>query len=327
MVDPVVTPATSGAPSTPATPPAPGNTTQEIEGLASTAQNPPNVEISGLSTPSNSGQAAPLTLGSTEPLTLGTSQPLAPQAPLDLPGTEPSSTGPTHDPNSSLPNITEMETTLAQTGTLLPEIEVKPTTTVKLDVSPLAALQPEKIKESGEPETQATQITAVDSSPDQPAFHHIQLGNTQQHHFSQAAAINFPNLPYWIFSAIILFIQAVTGISQFLHFVFIQYPPLDQMVLTLQMAESELNVYMVKIGVLSFVVITSLVFALVMFCHNKLRTNIVFIGISFALILINFFVQNSYVLPHLIPGNPFQIPQVIQDITTPTQPQTDSNSY
>jgi hypothetical protein len=287
-------------------PSGPAINTQAIEGIDSTT-------IS-----QDSSQSVP----ATQPLTLPdnfTPPVITPPDPINQPADfiQPVST-PTKKVESALPSITEMEQVLRQDVTLLPGIEIKKVVE-PVDRSPLAALQPDQLKENSDP-----LITSVSENHqnEAPRLSHFELATTKQ-------IANKPlvptteededmllSFPLSVVMGAILGVQVMMALIQSLYFMIVQYPRLDSLLMMKQIAQFQVTLHFIKLGVLGFFALGSLAIIVMSLLQLNKSLHKIVIGIGLSLCVANFFVQIIFVRPELAAGNIFSIPQLLKEMTS-----------
>lgn len=201
---------------------------------------------------------------------------------------------------AQMPDITQMMKDLEKSGCLLPELQVK--NIKQLDTSPLAALQP------GHQEDKSFFSSPTDKAPLKvlPAVELTSSGKVKP-------AEPHPELPLFVFVAVIAIVQAIQGLTQLTHFWLVKYPQFEQMIIANVITTMEIDAAVVRSALLGiFAAISLITGVLLLFkkshSHSKLMYAVV------AVIIINFITQNVMGRGTFASGNPIQLPETIAEI-------------
>ncbi|GEM_PF-3562133 len=233
-----------------------------------------------------------------------------PQAttPITLPGTEPSTSA-----TSTVPDINKIQQTLQESGSLLPEFSVQETAVP--DNSPLAALQPERVRNGvvfTPPQPAAAPVTHL---PD------VYLANTAKPlTASQLKTDEKPNnIPIFFFLGLGLFAQILQGISQLFHYILVQYPRLEQMIASGTLSLTEMNTSSMKGLVLAGFIAVSIFLLVIVFAQNVFLRPLIFY-LALIVLTMNVVIQNIYLQPHFASGNPFNFQATVLEIMNSQNP-------
>jgi hypothetical protein len=203
---------------------------------------------------------------------------------------------------AGLPDVSQMQELLMQSGALLGDLNVKEIQ--KKDTSPLAALQPDRIRQTGEPT-----ISPITAPSMEPHLNSIALANAG---YGKVTQDGF-QFPFFLLAAAVLFLQAVQGVFQLIHFILVKFPLFEHMLVMNQLLPNQINIYTVKAIILAGLVLLSTVIgSRILMRHQSISLPFWIIGIS--LIALNAFWQNMMTQPEFASGNPLQLPKIIQEI-------------
>jgi hypothetical protein len=205
---------------------------------------------------------------------------------------------------SKMPNIEQMMKDLEKSGCLMPDLQVK--VTHRSDNSPLAALQPDRLKDKG------AYFEDPNAEPAKPILPEIQLATT-----SVARPKNAPTekheLPMFVFIAIIGIIQVIQGAAQVAHFMLTRYPQYEQLIISTQLTTTEVNATVIKAAFIGFIAFITFFTSLTLIIR-RVKNHSVMLYVSVALIMLNFVVQNVMAGHEFVSGNPLSLPATLSEI-------------
>lgn len=280
----------------------PVTSTTTIEGIDSAAQSGYHVDPFG-PTPTSEPQLAPVV---PEEVSSATAMPEIPTAETQSPPITPVSDENNQvRPNAAtllaqMPDITQMMKDLEKSGCLLPELQVK--NIKQLDTSPLAALQP------GHQEDKSFFSSPTDKAPLKvlPAVELTSSGKVKQ-------AETHPELPLFVFVAVIAIVQAIQGLTQLTHFWLVKYPQFEQMIVANVITTMEIDAAVVRSALLGiFAAISLITGVLLLFKKSHSHSKLMYAVVT--VIIINFVTQNVMGRGTFASGNPIQLPETIAEI-------------
>lgn len=203
-----------------------------------------------------------------------------------------------------MPSIEQMMKDLEKSGCLLPELKV--TQSQHVDTSPLAALQPNRLNNP------SAEISTPSSEQPKPILPEVQLATTGKP-VAQRQSKQPVELPLFVFTGVVCFIQAIQGVTQVIHFFLIEYPRYEQLVITGTLTTTDVNTTVVKGLIIAGLALISFVtlFVLVAKRSTNHSPSLYF---SVALIVLNFYVQNVMVAGQFASGSPLVLPEIIGEI-------------
>ena len=243
----------------------------------------------------------------------------------DLPGTEPPAPPITEASTlppglQNLPDIAKMEADLGKSGILLPELQMSAQANQPLpDNSPLAALQPAKLKNSSDAYTTPAQPVA-----NVPRLNPIQLATPTAGIFTASLLPEGISFPWQLIVGGLLFISALWGILQVAVFARTQYPALYQLVATNAMPISELNTAMGKAALVGGLATVNLCFILVVAFVGQTKQKLLLFIAAVILVVAGTIVQQRIAPPQLTSGSPLDLWHVL---TTPVPSVPTTSSY
>ena len=289
-----------------------------IEGITPVGA-PPGVKTDVI--PVSSDPFAPAALPEIGPDPTTPSNTTIPATPIKTPAPNPVATPPSAtDILATIPPIAEMQLQLKGSGMLVPELRVESVPVT--DTSPLAALQPDRLKEG--PVSFTTPPTG-DGSPKLPDF---QFKNTTPQPVAEPVpGDQAPGIPLYLFLGMALLVESVIGIIQLIHFIVVKYPRLEGMLVMGQILPTQVNVNVISAVGLGFLMILTLVLAITFFIQNA-KVSTILLFSSIALLGLNILVQNRLLGETFSSGNPMAIPATIREISTQLRmPNGDSTQY
>ena len=205
---------------------------------------------------------------------------------------------------SNMPNIEQMMKDLEESDCLMPDLQVN--STHRIDNSPLAALQPDRLKDK------VAYFEDPNTEPDKPILPELQLA-TSSIARPRSAPVEKQELPMFVFVAIIGLIQAVQGTAQVAHFILVLYPQHEQLIVSTQLTTTELNTTVIKAALIGFIAFITM-FTSLLLTVKRVKNTDPLLYVSVALIVINFFVQNIMASREFSSGSPLALPKTLSEI-------------
>lgn len=205
---------------------------------------------------------------------------------------------------SNMPNIEQMMKDLEKSGCLIPDLHIK--TTQRTDTSPLAALQPDRLKDKG------AYFEDPNAEPVKPILPEVQLATTSVARPKNAVTEKH-ELPIFVFVAVIGIIQSIQGATQVAHFMLVRYPQYEQLIISAQLTTTDVNTTVIKAAVIGLIAVITLCIALGLFVR-RVKNHSAMLYVSVALIVINFFVQNFMAGQEFVSGSPLTLPATLSEI-------------
>jgi hypothetical protein len=206
---------------------------------------------------------------------------------------------------SQMPDIFQMMKDLEKSGCLLPELQIK--STERVDTSPLAALQPQRLKDQ-------RFFSAPSDQPQTPQLPDVKLTETG----AVKHPAQFAELPMFVFVSLIAFIQSVQGFAQVAHFGLITYPQYEQMVISTQLTTTDVNATVIKALIIAGLAVFSILMGLILLVKRAKNHSILIYGVV-ALIVLNFFTQNMMARKEFASGNPLVLPEILGEVISKAQ--------
>lgn len=207
---------------------------------------------------------------------------------------------------SQMPPIAQMMKDLEKSGCLLPELQIK--STERVDTSPLAALQPQRLKDQ-------RFFTSPTDQPQTPVLPDVKLTETGVNkHPAQLS-----ELPMFVFVSLISFIQSIQGFAQVAHFAVITYPKYEQMVINTQLTTTEVNATVIKALIIGGLAAFTLLMGVILLFKRAKNHSILLYAVV-ALVVMNFFTQNMMARKEFASGNPLVLPEIISEVISKSQP-------
>lgn len=203
-----------------------------------------------------------------------------------------------------MPSIAQMMKDLEKSGCLLPELKV--TQSQHVDTSPLAALQPNRLNNP------SADISTPSSEQPKPILPEVQLASTGKPIIRKKAKEPV-ELPLFVFTGVVCFIQAMQGVTQVIHFFLIEYPRYEQLVINGVMTTTDVNAAVVKGLIIAGLALVSFVTLFVLLAKRSTNHSPSFY-FSVTLIVLNFYVQNIMVAGQFASGSPLVLPETIGEI-------------
>jgi len=204
---------------------------------------------------------------------------------------------------NQIPDMKQMMKDLEKSGCLLPELNVK--ATERVDTSPLAALQPQRLKDGG------VFFSTPSNEPIKPILPEVQLATTSAGQPKQRAEKG--ELPLFVLTAVIGLVQSIQGVAQATHFALIRYPLYKQQNATTQLTTTDANAAAIKaaaIGLLA--IITALISLMLIVRRTKNHSPLLYVSVMF--IILNFFAQNFLRGGDFVSGSPLELPSILSEI-------------
>jgi hypothetical protein len=206
---------------------------------------------------------------------------------------------------SKIPDVGTMMKDLEKSGCLLPDLKVNKT--LHVDTSPLAALQPNRLKDQG------NYISTPGSDQPKPVLPEVQLATTSVPEQKQHVRKDAGELPLFVFTAIICLIQVVQGATQVAHFFLIRYPQYEKLVINGQLTTTDVNATVIKAVFIAAMVFISLpIFLAVILKRAKNHSALLYISV--VVIILNFCVQNIMAGSEFVSGSPLVLPSILSEI-------------
>jgi hypothetical protein len=229
--------------------------------------------------------------------------PITPPAPEETPTESPTSVD-AAKLLSQMPDVKQMMKDLEKSGCLLPELHTQENGHGPTDHSPLAALQPQRIKDNGF-------FTDTDTEPAKPLLPEVQLATTSQIVAKKGGG--GMEIPLFLFVGLLSWLQAAQGIAQLVHFSLLTYPTYEQRVIAGEFTTAGMNAAVMKGGILA--TFTSIAFfAGGTVLIKRTKNNSAFLYFTLATIILNFFIQNVLVTKEFVSGNPLALPTILSEI-------------
>jgi len=207
---------------------------------------------------------------------------------------------------TKMPDVQQMMKDLEKSGCLLPELQIK--STRHIDSSPLAALQPQQLKD------QSYFSSPTDEQP-MKVLPEVQLASTRP----VDPRKNPPELPLYVFVAMFGLLQSIQGLTMVAHFIFVRYPEYEQMIVANVITTSDADTAVVKAIIVGIAAAIGFLFSLLLLIkRSKNRSVDIYIVIS--IVVINFLVQNILSQKVLASGNPLQLPDMVAEIMASRRP-------
>lgn len=206
-----------------------------------------------------------------------------------------------------MPDIYQMMKDLEKSGCLLPELQIK--STERLDTSPLAALQPQRLKD----QRFFSAPTEQELNPLLPEVRLTATGIEVAKHPAQ-----FTELPMFFFVSLISLIQSIQGFAQVIHFAVITYPQYEQLVIATQLTTTQVNTTVIKAMIVGIFAFLGFVMGLILFFKKARNQSLLLYGVI-TLILFNFFAQNVMVRKEFASGNPLVLPEIVSQVISKNQ--------
>lgn len=207
---------------------------------------------------------------------------------------------------AKMPDIQQMMKDLEKSGCLLPELQIK--STRRIDSSPLAALQPQQLKD------QSYFSSPTDEQP-MKVLPEVQLASTRPIDKPKVAQ----ELPVYVFVAMFGLVQSIQGLAMVLHFIFVRYPEYEQMIVANVISTSDADTAVVKAIIVGITAAIGFLFSLLLLIKRS-KNKSVDIYIVISIVVINFIVQNILSQKVLASGNPLQLPDIVAEIMASRKP-------
>jgi len=240
----------------------------------------------------------------TEPPSITPPEPLQPaeQPPITLPQEQTDTFK--HDAASILsrmPDISQMMKDLEKSGCLLPELNVQPQEMA--DTSPLAALQPQRLKDKG------TYFGSPSTKAAQPLLAEIKLAHSEAIHHEHESK----EIPLFVFAALIGFLQSLQGIVQAIYFIKITYPSYERDIMIGLVNTTDVNTSVIKAIIICVLAVIGGIISLFILI-KRARNSSFLLYFLIGMIILNFISQNILGGKEFISGNPLALPQMISEI-------------
>lgn len=204
-----------------------------------------------------------------------------------------------------IPDLDQMMKDLEKSGCLLPDLHVNEV--VHIDTSPLAALQPDRVNSDG------GIITPPKTTPDMPALPAIQLGGTNDQVLEKPTPA--PELPLFIFTAVLGLVQVLQGGAQVAHFFLIRYSVYEALIMAGELTTQQMNTAVMQAVILAFAAVSTAIISIIaLISRPKTRSTLFYISVF--MIVLNFALQNLMARQHFASGSPLALPSIFSELFT-----------